>query len=633
MSVNNGTTGRDTLIGTAGDDVISADNGNDILVGYPGWALTGLTRISTASDGTAAADGDSMDAVFSPDGTKVAFDSRATNLVPNDTNGWPPPYMDVFYGSDIFIRDLSTGTTTRVTAADGTQLDGGLFLPMFSLDGSEIAFLRGGGGGPTYFIKNLTSGALTQVSSLPPEFHNPFAESASVSSDGTKAIVFGPYANPAAGDYTLQVFVKDLTSGALTLVATDYYWNADYGATTSFSPDGSKILFTTDQPGIVPGDSNSWVDVFVATLSRYGGNDTLIGGAGLDTAVFAGARAAYTITHEGDAIRVSGPGGNDVLSGIEIAKFDDQSVLLGHDPLESFGLAGDFNGDGKFDILWQNDNGAPGVWLMNGTTAITGTDVGPNPSSASHIKGAGNFEGNGKFDILWQNDNGQASIWLMNGTSVTGATDIGWNPGPAWHVKSAGDFDGDGKADILWQNDNGQAGIWLMNGTSVVAGPAIGWNPGPAWHVKGTGDFNGDGKADILWQNSDGSAGIWLMDGTNVVSGTNIGPNPSPSWHIMGAGDFNGDGKSDILWQKDSGQLGIWLMNGTTPIAATNVGPNPGPAWHVQQAGDFNGDGKSDVLWQNDNGQAGIWLMDGTAVVSATNVGDNPGTAWHIDWT
>ena len=29
--------------------------------------------------------------------------------------------------------------------------------------------------------------------------------------------------------------------------------------------------------------------------------------------------------------------------------------------------AGDFNGDGKADILWQNNDGTPAVWLINGT--------------------------------------------------------------------------------------------------------------------------------------------------------------------------------------------------------------------------------------------------------------------------
>ena len=36
---------------------------------------------------------------------------------------------------------------------------------------------------------------------------------------------------------------------------------------------------------------------------------------------------------------------------------------------------GDFNGDGKADILWQNDNGTPAVWLMDGINVRHGRAV------------------------------------------------------------------------------------------------------------------------------------------------------------------------------------------------------------------------------------------------------------------
>ena len=38
--------------------------------------------------------------------------------------------------------------------------------------------------------------------------------------------------------------------------------------------------------------------------------------------------------------------------------------------------AGDFNGDGNADILWQNDDGTPAIWLMNGTSFIGGGGLG-----------------------------------------------------------------------------------------------------------------------------------------------------------------------------------------------------------------------------------------------------------------
>src|SRR5262249_34947105 len=156
-------------------------------------------------------------------------------------------------------------------------------------------------------------------------------------------------------------------------------------------------------------------------------------------------------------------------------------------------------------------------------------------------------------DILWQNSNGQPGIWLMDGFSIKpgGAVQVGPNSGPSWHVVGTGDFDGDGKSDILWQNSNGQPGVWLMDGTSVKTGAAVtvAPNAGPSGKVIGWGDLEGDGNSDILWQNDNGQAGIWLTDGISPKPGAMVavGANPGPSWNIVGTGDFDGDGKSAIL--------------------------------------------------------------------------------------
>src|SRR5437763_507431 len=92
---------------------------------------TGRTvRVSEAPDGTAA-DGDSGNASLPADGSAVAFESSASNLVPGDTNGAP----------DIFVRDRVSGRTTRVSVdSSGAQANEGSFTPSISADGRFVAF-------------------------------------------------------------------------------------------------------------------------------------------------------------------------------------------------------------------------------------------------------------------------------------------------------------------------------------------------------------------------------------------------------------------------------------------------------------------------------------------------------------
>jgi hypothetical protein len=122
---------------------------------------------------------------------------------------------------------------------------------------------------------------------------------------------------------------------------------------------------------------------------------------------------------------------------------------------------------------------------MNGAQSTWVGAVGPlNPGPTWQIKGTGDFNGDGKSDILWQGDNGQAAIWLMNGTTVIGLGAAGFNPGPDWHVVGSGQFNNsDANSDILWQNDDGQAAVYLMDGMGVIGSTGIGVTPGADWHL------------------------------------------------------------------------------------------------------------------------------------------------------
>jgi glucose/arabinose dehydrogenase len=441
----------------------------------------------------------------------------------------------------------------------------------------------------------------------------------------------------------------------------------------SFGEDGRGNLYIVDILGevfrLTPTVTSSDVG---DTLLGFGGNDRLFGGAGPDLLdggtgadfLNGGAgddRFVYRLGYGADVIFgfVTGNGSEDRVKLGAFANVDSFADILAlatqvdADTVINFGggdtltlrntlrsslsaddfsanAENDFDGNGTSDILWQNDNGAPAVWLMNGTGVVATGPMLFNPGPSWHEKDAGDFNADGKADILWQNDNGAVGIWLMNGVDVLTPGPVLPNPGASWHANEAADFNGDGKADILWQNDSGTPSVWLMDGVNVLAiGPVLA-NPGSSWHEKAAADFNGDGKADILWQNDNGTPAVWLMDGVNVLAMGPALPNPGPAWHAIAAADFNGDGKADILWQNDTGTPAVWLMDGVNVLATGPVLSNPGSSWHAREALDFNGDGRADILWQNDNGTPAVWLMDSVNVLAIGPPLSNPGGGWHV---
>ena len=69
---------------------------------------------------------------------------------------------------------------------------------------------------------------------------------------------------------------------------------------------------------------------------------------------------------------------------------------------------------------------------MNGTNVIGAASLG-NPGPDWHIMGVGDYNNDGKSDILWQNSSGAVAVWEMNGTNAIATTIIA-NPGPTWHA-------------------------------------------------------------------------------------------------------------------------------------------------------------------------------------------------------
>src|SRR6266511_1166337 len=90
-----------------------------------------------------------------------------------------------------------------------------------------------------------------------------------------------------------------------------------------------------------------------------------------------------------------------------------------------------------------------------------------------HVAGIGDFNGDGRSDILWRGDDSTLGMWQMNGTQIQSAANFG-TVGTDWHVVGIGDFNHDNRSDILWRSDNGTIGVWEMNGTQILTGASIG---------------------------------------------------------------------------------------------------------------------------------------------------------------
>ena len=143
---------------------------------------------------------------------------------------------------------------------------------------------------------------------------------------------------------------------------------------------------------------------------------------------------------------------------------------------------GEFFGDGYASVvLFNTVNSDWGLWKepvltfgepwSNQYVPITIVGSGAKLQVDGVLAGVGDFNGDGKSDILWYHQqSGKLAMWFMNGLSYSSAVNLPEIVDPSfWQMVRAGDFDGDGKAGIFWRNKfNGNNAIWLMNGATIV---------------------------------------------------------------------------------------------------------------------------------------------------------------------
>ena len=277
----------------------------------------------------------------------------------------------------------------------------------------------------------------------------------------------------------------------------------------------------------------------------------------------------------------------------------------------------DFNGDGRSDVLLVTPRGPSGLnfvpLLSNGTNAFThgglwfntGTDYTLNDVKLA----AGDFNGDGRSDVLLVTPRGPSGLnfvpLLSNGTNAFTHGGLWFNTGTELTLDvlklATGDFNGDSRSDVLLVTPRGPSGLnfvpLLSTGSAFVHGD-LWFNTGTDYTLNEvrltTGDFNGDSRSDVLLVTPRGPSGLNLVPllstGSAFTHGGlwfNTGTELTLDVLKLATGDFNGDGRSDVLLVTPRGPSGLnfvpLLSNGTNAFTHGDLWFNTGTDYTLDQ--------------------------------------------------
>ncbi len=231
---------------------------------------------------------------------------------------------------------------------------------------------------------------------------------------------------------------------------------------------------------------------------------------------------------------------------------------------------GDFNGDGLIDVISFETNGGLYVWLakpgggFNGPSmwARNGGDIGAGRYQL------GDFNGDGRTDVISFETNGGLYVWLAK-------PEGGFNRPSMWAQNGGdiganryqlGDFNGDGLTDVISFETNGGLYVWLSRPKGGFTGPSM-------WAQNGgdigtnrykLGDFNGDGLMDVISFETNGGLYVWLSKPKGGFTGPSMwaqnGGDIGANRYMLG--NFNGDGLKDVISFETNGMLYVWKSIG-----------------------------------------------------------------------
>jgi len=254
--------GRFVALASSASNLAPHDtNGQDIFVHD---RKTGDTeRVSNNSRGVNG----SFDPSISADGRRLAFFSYAADLVEGDTND----------ATDVFVHDRKTRKTERVSVGSGgAEGDGDSFYPFISARGGFVSFASAASnlvgndtnGKRDVFVRDLKTGETERVSVGSRGVQgNDTSFYGSLSANGRFVAFDSDASNLVAGDTNgaADVFVRDRRTGEterVSLGSNGAQGRGDSGS-NSISANGRFLAFGSLASNLVSGDTNDDEDVFV----------------------------------------------------------------------------------------------------------------------------------------------------------------------------------------------------------------------------------------------------------------------------------------------------------------------------------------------------------------------------------
>ena len=251
---------------------LAANDTNGMYDVYLRDRQTGTTRLVSVTAGGTSGNGASLVPAVSDDGRYVAFQSAASDLVPDDGNG----------KNDVFLRDMDAGVTTLISRPPGGSADGASGYPRITPDGRYVVFYSDAAnlvagdtnGVRDLFVYDRIAQSLQRASvGANGAQGNGTSDFTGISADGRFVVFTSAASNLVPGDSNAvkDVFVRDLIAQATARLSVDAQGiegNADSDE-PAIAADGHFVVFNSLADNLVAGDSNGSIDLFLTRNPFY----------------------------------------------------------------------------------------------------------------------------------------------------------------------------------------------------------------------------------------------------------------------------------------------------------------------------------------------------------------------------